>query len=91
MLIRTKFYGNSLFNRSIRTQVILNHKTGSKCPVCKSKRCPLVFDHIYPKSRGGSNKPINLRLICQKCNTVKSDRIISNKYLKKLLKVVEDD
>lgn len=88
MSIRTKSYGNTLFNRSIRTQIILNHKTRSKCPVCKSKRYPLVFDHIYPKSRGGSNKSINLRLICQKCNIVKSDRIISDKYLKKLLGVV---
>jgi 5-methylcytosine-specific restriction endonuclease McrA len=30
-------------------------------------------DHIYPKSKGGSNHSYNLVLSCKKCNSIKSD------------------
>lgn len=78
-------------NRDTRTEVILKHKFGSLCPICKTKKYPLIFDHIYPKSRGGSDKPINLRLICTKCNTIKADRVITDKYLRKHLEVVKNE
>jgi len=76
--------GRKQINNNVRTKVILKHKHGSKCPICNTKKYPLVFDHIYPKSRGGSDKSINLRLICARCNIIKSDKVISDKHLKKL-------
>ncbi len=38
-----------------------------------SRYCCL--DHIYPKSRGGSNENYNLALVCYPCNALKSDFI----------------
>jgi 5-methylcytosine-specific restriction endonuclease McrA len=31
-------------------------------------------DHVLPLSRGGSNGPENLQLLCPKCNLVKGSR-----------------
>ena len=90
MSIGTENNGRKSINKGIRTEVILKHKYGSKCPICNTGVYQLVFDHIFPRSRGGSDRVINLRLICQRCNRLKADRIISDKYLKKLLKVMED-
>ena len=33
------------------------------------KKTPSAIDHIFPKSRGGCNKPKNLRLLCWTCNS----------------------
>lgn len=32
------------------------------------------LDHVQPVSRGGSNDPSNLALVCAKCDTAKQDR-----------------
>lgn len=52
---------------------------GSHCPECRefmgagAKRTPSL-DHILPLSRGGTNHPSNLRVICNRCNSRKGDR-----------------
>lgn len=33
----------------------------------------MTIDHIQPRSQGGSNRRENLQLLCQTCNTLKSD------------------
>lgn len=33
-----------------------------------------VFDHIMPRSRGGTNQPDNLRPCCNHCNVSKSNK-----------------
>jgi len=45
------------------------------CQYCLEK-IPLksaTKDHIYPKSKGGSNHSYNLVLSCKRCNSIKSD------------------
>lgn len=37
------------------------------CGKCSSGE-QLTIEHLFPKSRGGSNSPENLRLACEKCN-----------------------
>jgi hypothetical protein len=37
----------------------------------------MTADHILPKSKGGTNDPENLQLLCDKCNRFKSDKILS--------------
>lgn len=48
---------------------------GAKCPGCFEtfKRRNLTIDHIIPRSKGGSNKPENLQLLCQACNLTKNN------------------
>ena len=49
---------------------------GGKCAGCQHplpQRC-LAIDHILPRSKGGSDDPSNLQLLCQFCNTTKNTR-----------------
>ena len=34
----------------------------------------MEVDHVVPRSRGGSDHPDNLQLLCPNCNRVKGDR-----------------
>lgn len=45
-----------------------------KCTICGTQE-NLEFDHIIPFSKGGMNTYRNLQLLCQKCNSRKSDKI----------------
>lgn len=58
----------------------LIQKAGNKCSECGhdmrfwvSRRWPTV-DHIKALANGGSNDAVNLRVICNRCNSRKSDR-----------------
>lgn len=49
-------------------------RDGGACVRCGSKE-QLHFDHIIPVAKGGSNLPVNIQLLCQRCNLKKSDKI----------------
>ena len=44
----------------------------------------MTIDHIHPRSKGGTDDPENLQLLCGACNSMKGDR--SQAYLKKRLR-----
>lgn len=55
----------------------LKHKIKTqtaKCAECGSKN-NLTVDHVIPVSRGGTNHPANLQILCEKCNGRKSNRL----------------
>ena len=50
------------------------HRDGGRCTRCGANDY-LEFDHIIPRSRGGSNTANNVQILCRKHNLLKSDRI----------------
>lgn len=59
----------------LRKEHLEKLKSINFCVYCGSKNS-LVIDHIYPRSKGGSNDITNLTRSCTKCNLYKSDFII---------------
>ena len=49
-------------------------KWSHKCAYCGKTDVPLEIEHIVPKSRGGSNRVLNLTLSCHECNQKKGNR-----------------
>ena len=52
----------------------LLEKFDRKCVYCGRSGVPLNVEHIVPKSRGGSNRVLNLAIACVKCNQKKSSK-----------------
>ena len=52
--------------RSKTAQSIYERAQG-KCELCGNDY-DLEIDHIQPRSLGGSNAPVNMRLLCRRCN-----------------------
>ncbi|WP_287582939.1 RNA-guided endonuclease IscB [Candidatus Borrarchaeum sp.] len=52
----------------------LLEKWGRKCVYCGKTGVPLQVEHIIPRSRGGSDRVLNLTLSCERCNQHKGDR-----------------
>lgn len=52
-----------------------------ECACCGIKY-PLTFDHIIPKSKGGTYDLSNGQILCIECNWIKADKIISLEELR---------
>lgn len=48
---------------------------GTRVIRCRRRGNDLHGDHWYPHSRGGATTPVNLVMLCPKCNRRKSDKI----------------
>ena len=58
---------------NVRRQLFMQN---SKCILCGSTK-DLQIDHIYPKSKGGSDVEGNLQVLCAKCNIEKGNKLES--------------
>lgn len=56
------------------TRQLVWKRDGGECRHCGSK-VDLQFDHIVPKSRGGSGLAANVELLCAPCNSKKRARL----------------
>ena len=50
------------------------HRDRGQCVQCKS-RDNIQFDHVIPFSKGGAHSVENIQVLCQRCNSEKSDKI----------------
>jgi len=55
-----------------------------RCVYCKKKNVPLEIEHMTPKSRGGSNRVVNLTISCHDCNQKKGDMTVEEFGFSKL-------
>ena len=65
---------NSKQKKSKTQQLI--ERDGLICCLCKKFQLEdqLTIDHVRPRSKGGSNRMINLRLACLECNQKRGDK-----------------
>jgi HNH endonuclease len=50
-------------------------RDGGRCVQCGYSGEYIEFDHIIPRSKGGTNTVDNIQLLCRRCNLKKGDRI----------------
>ena len=55
-----------------KTMNLLLEKYCFRCVLCKSKE-KLTVDHIQPVSKGGTDDPSNLQILCKPCNSKKGN------------------
>lgn len=53
------------------TRLFVWNRDGGQCRYC-TRQEDLQFDHIIPRSKGGSGKAVNVELLCGTCNRRKS-------------------
>lgn len=71
-----EYQQGTLFEYEVREYLF--EKWGRKCVYCDAEDVPLTKDHIYPSSRGGSNRVSNLAPACKPCNEKKSNTLIQD-------------
>lgn len=65
----TEYQQGALQGYEVREYLL--EKWERKCSYCGAEHLPLEIEHIVPKSRGGSNRVLNLSLACHNCNQKK--------------------
>jgi len=50
-------------------------RDGGRCRQCGYMGPYIEYDHILPRSKGGSNTVENIQLLCRQCNLKKGSRI----------------
>lgn len=64
-----QYQQGTLFGYEVREYLL--EKFQRTCLYCSTQGVPLQIEHIYPKSKGGSDRISNLGLACQACNQKK--------------------
>ncbi|MEQ9235992.1 RNA-guided endonuclease IscB [Coleofasciculus sp. E2-BRE-01] len=81
-----EYQQGELFGYEVR-EYLLN-KWKRKCAYCGASGVPLQIEHIYPKSKGGSNQISNLCLACESCNRKKGTQLLEQ-FLKKKPEILQ--
>jgi len=65
---------------SADTRLFVWQRDRGRCRNCGSSK-DLHFDHIIPRSKGGSSLAENIELLCQRCNLKKGARLFAPRPL----------
>jgi hypothetical protein len=57
------------------TRLFVWHRDGGRCRNCGANK-DLHFDHIIPRSWGGSSRAENIQLLCSSCNLKKGANLV---------------
>lgn len=60
---------------SVDTRLFVWQRDGGKCRNCGSQQ-DLHFDHVIPRSWGGSSGVENVQLLCRQCNLRKGASLV---------------
>ena len=70
----------------------LIERDGAKCAYCGDDSNQLTIDHILPKSIVGDDNLENLQLLCAKCNSLKSNKIVTeSQFLEFLSELIQNN
>lgn len=69
----TGYQQGTLAGYEIREYLL--EKFQRKCAYCGAENIPLEVEHIYPKSKGGTNRIDNLAIACNDCNKDKGNKL----------------
>jgi 5-methylcytosine-specific restriction endonuclease McrA len=77
MIIEPPALKNSIkISTSLRNQILeRDDYTCQECGATEEDEVELQVDHKIPRSKGGSNEPSNLQVLCFDCNNEKSDNL----------------
>ena len=67
-----EYQQGTLYGYELREYML--EKWHRRCGYCGAQNTRLEVDHIVPRSKGGSNDPDNLQVLCARCNRGKSNR-----------------
>lgn len=70
-----EYQQGSLMGYEIREYLLEKFKR--TCVYCGIEDVLFEIEHVYPRSKGGSNRISNLALSCRKCNVEKDDMLLS--------------
>ena len=79
---RQKFYDRDQFTYDEKSDVA--RKSGNRCCHCgtlKFVNYGATIDHFIPLHKGGSNRMLNLIMLCEDCNKEKADKIVDMSYV----------
>lgn len=60
----------------MNTKKLALARDGRRCVYCGDIDGPFHFDHLYPRSKGGSDLPDNIVVACAPCNFSKGDKTL---------------
>lgn len=92
----TPIYHTTTRNICERMKQLVMIRDKATCQICKNneKTSPnirLEIDHWFPYSLGGETTFQNLRVLCQRCNKAKGNRILTDEDVQEMRKLFQEE